>query len=51
VQLYLPTAVVDEKLQREMIAIASQRIKPAQPVPPDRVFDFSFVQKVADSLR
>jgi ABC-type nitrate/sulfonate/bicarbonate transport system substrate-binding protein len=51
VQLYLANAVVDEKLQREMIAIASQRIKPAQPVPPDRVFDFSFVQKVAGSLR
>jgi ABC-type nitrate/sulfonate/bicarbonate transport system substrate-binding protein len=48
VQLYLQSATVDEKLQREMIAIASQRIQPAQPVPPERVFDFSFVQKVGE---
>ena len=51
VQLYLQSATVDEKLQREMIAIASQRIKPAQPVPPERVFDFSFAQKITDTLR
>ena len=51
VQLYLPTHTVDQTLQREMIAIASQRSKPAHPVPPERVFDFSFAQKVADSLR
>jgi capsule polysaccharide export protein KpsE/RkpR len=51
VQLYLQSATVDEKLQREMIALASQRIKPAQPVSPERVFDFSFVQKVGESLK
>jgi hypothetical protein len=34
-----------------MIAVAAQRIKPAQPVPPERVFDFSFAQKVSESLR
>jgi ABC-type nitrate/sulfonate/bicarbonate transport system substrate-binding protein len=51
VQLYLSTHTVDETLQREMIAIASQRVKPAQPVPPERVFDFSFVQKVTETLR
>jgi hypothetical protein len=34
-----------------MIATASQRVKPAQPVPPERVFDFSFVQKVTETLR
>ncbi|HJU60418.1 MAG TPA: ABC transporter substrate-binding protein [Candidatus Binatia bacterium] len=45
-QLYLSSHTVDETLQREMIAIASQRVKPAQPVPPERVFDFSFTQKV-----
>jgi hypothetical protein len=28
-----------------MIADASQRIKPLQPVPTERVFDFSFAQK------
>ena len=51
IQLYLPSATVDEKLQREMIATAAQRIKPKEPVPPERVFDFSFVQKVGDSLK
>jgi ABC-type nitrate/sulfonate/bicarbonate transport system substrate-binding protein len=51
VQLFLSNHSVDETLQREMIAIASQRVKPAQPVPPERVFDFSFVQKVTESLR
>jgi hypothetical protein len=34
-----------------MIAIAAQRVKPAHPVPPERVFDFSFVQKVTQPLR
>jgi ABC-type nitrate/sulfonate/bicarbonate transport system substrate-binding protein len=51
VQLYLLSGTVDEKVQREMIAVAAQRIKPARPVPPERVFDFSFAQKVAESLR
>ena len=50
-QYYLPSGAVDEKLQREMIAVAAQRIKGAQPVPPERVFDFSFAQKVSESLR
>ena len=50
-QLYLATPMVDEKLQREMIATAAQRIKPKEPVPPERVFDFSFVQKVGESLK
>ena len=48
-QFYLPSGVVDEKLQRDMIATAAQRVKPKDPVPPERVFDFSFAQKVADS--
>lgn len=51
VQGYLPSGVVDEKLQREMIAVAAQRVKPAQPVPPERVFDFSFAQTVGETLR
>ena len=51
VHLYLSTHTVDETLQREMIAIAAQRVKPAHPVPPERVFDFSFTQKVSESLR
>jgi NitT/TauT family transport system substrate-binding protein len=50
-QFYLPSGVVDEKLQRDMIATAAQRVKPKDPVPPERVFDFSFAQKVADSMK
>ncbi len=50
-QYYLPSGAVDEKLQREMIAVAAQRVKAAQPVAPERVFDFSFAQKVSESLR
>lgn len=50
-QYYLASGTVDEKLQREMIAVAAQRIKGAQPVPPERVFDFSFTQKVSEELR
>ncbi len=51
VQGYLLSGSVDEKLQQEMIANAAQRIKPAQPVTPERVFDFSFVHKVSETLR
>ena len=50
-QYYLPSGSVDEKLQREMIEVAAQRVKPKAPVPPERVFDFSFAQKVSESLR
>jgi ABC-type nitrate/sulfonate/bicarbonate transport system substrate-binding protein len=50
-QYYLQSGTVDEKLQREMIAVAAQRIKPKELAPPERVFDFSFAQKVADSLK
>jgi ABC-type nitrate/sulfonate/bicarbonate transport system substrate-binding protein len=50
-QFYLQSGVVDEKLQRDMIATAAQRVTPKDPVPPERVFDFSFAHKVADSLR
>jgi hypothetical protein len=34
-----------------MIAVAAQRIKLAQPVTPERVFDFSFARKAGDALR
>jgi ABC-type nitrate/sulfonate/bicarbonate transport system substrate-binding protein len=50
-QYYLQSGTVDEKLQREMIAVAAQRIKPKELAPPERVFDFSFAQKVADSMK
>jgi len=51
VRYYLQTGAVDDKLQREMIAVAAQRVKPKEPAPPERVFDFSFAQKVAETLR
>jgi len=50
-QLFLTSGSVDEKLQREMIATAAQRVKPKDPVPPERVFDFSFAIKVADAMK
>ena len=50
-QLFLASGSVDEKLQREMIATAAQRIKPKEIAPPERVFDFTFAQKVADSIK
>jgi NitT/TauT family transport system substrate-binding protein len=50
-QLFLPSGSVDEKLQREMIATAAQRVKPKDPVPPERVFDFSFAQKVSEGMK
>jgi hypothetical protein len=42
---------VDDTLQREMIEVAAQRIKPKTPVPPERVFDFSFAQRVGESFK
>ncbi len=50
-QGYLPTGVVDEKLQREMIAVAAQRIKPPPQIAPERIFDFSLARKAAEGLR
>lgn len=51
VQYYLTTGTVDDRLQREMIATAAQRTKLAQPPPPERVFDFSFAQKVGEAFK
>jgi len=45
------TGTVDDKLQREMITTAAQRTKLAQPPPPERVFDFSFAQKVGETIK
>ena len=50
-QYYVASGAVDEKLQREMITVAAQRIKPKELPPPDRVFDFSFALRVADSIK
>ncbi|MBI3065605.1 MAG: ABC transporter substrate-binding protein [Deltaproteobacteria bacterium] len=47
----LENGTVSEEIQRQMIADASLRIKPAQPVLPEQVFDFSIVRKVSETLR
>jgi ABC-type nitrate/sulfonate/bicarbonate transport system substrate-binding protein len=51
VQYYLQTGTVDEKVQREMIAVAAQRVKPKELPPHERVFDFTFASRVADSFK
>ena len=48
---FLASGVVSEEIQRQMIADASLRIKPKQPVLPEQVFDFSVVRKVSDALK
>jgi ABC-type nitrate/sulfonate/bicarbonate transport system substrate-binding protein len=50
-QYYLQSGAVDQNLQRDMITVAAQRIKPKELPPPERVFDFSFAQKVSESLK
>ena len=47
----LENGAVGEEVQREMIADASVRTKPAHPVSPEQVFDFSIVRKVSETLR
>ena len=47
----LENGVVNEDIQRQMIADASARIKPAHPVLPEQVFDFSFTRKIAAALK
>jgi ABC-type nitrate/sulfonate/bicarbonate transport system substrate-binding protein len=47
---FLENGLVSEDVQKQMIADASVRVKPKQPVQPDQVFDFSIVRKVAASL-
>ena len=48
---FLENGMVSEEIQRQMIADASLRIKPKQPVQPEQVFDFSIVRKIGDSLK
>ena len=50
-QGYLSTGVVDEKLQREMIMVAAQRIKPPPQIAPERIFDFSLARKAGEGSR
>lgn len=47
----LEDGTVSEEVQRQMIADASVRIKPRQPVLPEQVFDFSIVRKVGATLK
>jgi NitT/TauT family transport system substrate-binding protein len=47
----LENGSVSEDIQRQMIADASVRVKPKQPVPPEQVFDFSIVRKISETLR
>jgi ABC-type nitrate/sulfonate/bicarbonate transport system substrate-binding protein len=48
---FLENGMVSEEIQRQMIADASVRIKPKQPVQPEQVFDFSIVRKIGESLK
>ena len=50
-QGYSLTGVVDEKLQREMIAVAAQRVKSQPQLAPERIFDFSFARKAGEGMR
>jgi NitT/TauT family transport system substrate-binding protein len=47
----LENGMVSEEIQRQMIADATLRVKPAHPVPPEQVFDFSIVRKVSATLK
>lgn len=47
----LDDGTVSEEVQRQMIADASERVKPKQPVLPDQVFDFSFAKKISATLK
>ena len=48
---FLESGLVSEEIQRQMIADASVRVKPKQPVLPEQVFDFSFVRRVSETLK
>ena len=48
---FLESGLVSEEVQRQMIADASVRIKPKQPVVPEQVFDFSIVRRVGETLK
>lgn len=48
---FLEHGTVSEEVQKQMIADASMRVKPKQPVTPDQVFDFSIVRKISETLK
>jgi NitT/TauT family transport system substrate-binding protein len=47
----LENGIVSDEIQRQMIADASSRIKPAHPVLPEQAFDFSIARKVSATLK
>ena len=51
IQAYLISGTVDEKIQREMIAAASQRVKAGPQIAAERVFDFSFARAAGENLK
>jgi hypothetical protein len=48
---YLASGMINEKLQRELVDLAAQRLKPPPQIAPERVFDFSFARKAAEGIR
>ena len=48
---FLDDGTVSEAIQREMIADASERVKPKQPVLAEQVFDFAIARKFARTLK
>jgi len=48
---FLDDGTVSDAIQREMIADASVRAKPKQPVLPAQVFDFSITRRVSTTLK
>jgi hypothetical protein len=47
----LDDGTVSEEIQRQMIADASERVKPKAPVLTEQVFDFSIARKLAPTLK
>jgi ABC-type nitrate/sulfonate/bicarbonate transport system substrate-binding protein len=47
----LENGIVSDEIQKQMIADASARIKPAHPVLPDQAFDFSIARKISATLK
>jgi NitT/TauT family transport system substrate-binding protein len=47
----LENGIVSDEIQRQMIADASSRIKPAHPVLPEQAFDFSIARKISATLK
>lgn len=47
----LENGIVSEEIQKQMIADAAARLKPAHPVLPDQAFDFSIARKVSAALK